>query len=104
MPGTAKAILLGLAWFVVGGAVGGATAILFAIGSLGGVSTPPAYWWVFVKLGIFLLPPLLALGGIPAAIQLARDKPWMPAAAVAFVVDVVAWLVIMVGWTVGAPS
>lgn len=99
-----KGFLFGLAWFLVGGAVGGSTAILFAIGSLGGVTTPPAYWWVFVKLGIFLLPPLLALGGIPAAIQIGHGRPWIKFALVAFAIDVVAWIVIMTGWLMGSPS
>jgi hypothetical protein len=101
---TVKGILFGVAWFLVGGAVGGATAILFAIGSLGGITTPPAYWWVFVKLGVFLVPPLLSLSGIPPAIRIAKERPWIKLAAFLFAFDVVTWLVIMIGWTVGAPT
>lgn len=92
-----------LGWFVVGGLVALVTFVMFLIAAIGGVSAPPDIWMFFYSLGIVVLPILLTLGGVPAAIQIARGKAWRKTASVALAVCVTSWVVV-VGVVLLAPS
>ena len=99
-----KGILFGTVWAAIGGGIGVATASLFAIGSLGGIQTPPAYWWFFVKMGVFVVPPVLVLSGVPAAVLIARRRRWGKVALISLGGAVLFWGVTMTGFMIGAPS
>ena len=84
-----------LKWFLVGALVAALTYVVLAIAAIGGVSTPPDIWVLCISLGMVVLPFLLMLGGVPAAIQIARGREWKRAAKIAFVMCAASWLVIV---------
>jgi hypothetical protein len=84
-----------LAWFVAGGSVALVTSVMFVIAGIGGVWTPPDTWVIFHRLGMIVLPFLLTLGGVPAAIQIARGHAWKKTALIAFAMCVTSWLVLV---------
>jgi hypothetical protein len=83
-----------LAWFFVGGILGLATFTMFLMAAMGGVSTPPGIWMIFWSLGLVALPFLLALGGLPAAIQMSNGKEWRKTALMSLAVCITSWVVI----------
>ena len=99
-----KIIIVAIVWMLGGGAVGGMTAVLFAMGALGGIHTPPAWWWAVVSFGAFAMPLLLMFGWIPTAVQIKRDKPAWKTALLTLAVLGVAWLCTMIAWEVGRPK
>ena len=84
-----------LAWFCVGGFLGLATFMMFLMAAIGGVSTPPGIWMIFWGLGLVPLPVLLALGGLPAAIQISHGDAWKKTAYISLAVCVASWVVIV---------
>lgn len=92
-----------LKWFVVGGLVAFVTFVTLLLAGIGGVRMPPDIWMTFRFLGMFVLPFLLTLGGVPAAIQIANSQPWKRSAVIAFVVCATSWVVI-VGVVLFGPS
>ena len=81
-------------WFFFGGFLGLATFVMFLMAAIGGVSTPPGIWIIFWGLGLVGLPVLLALGGLPAAIQISHGNPWKKTARISFAVCIASWVVI----------
>jgi len=64
--------------------------------SIGGVFAPPAIWSLARDLGVTVLPILLIFGGAPAAVQIARGRPWRKLAIIAFALCGITWLVLNV--------
>jgi len=106
---TYMGLMFAIAWFFFGGLVTVATLDRFhPFLFLGGYSEPPAIWSLGTLLGLTVMPILLIFGGIPAAVQMMRGRPWKMAAAIAlamcattwtFVVIVVFWGPSLWGWT-----
>ena len=80
-------------WFVLGGAVTFFSSFFFF--PIGGISTPPAIWYLAQSLAMKVMPFILMLGGIPAAIQKMRGRPWRNAAAFSFGICAITWGIIM---------
>ncbi len=99
-----KALLVGVLWFVVGGGVGAMTSVLLGIGALGGMHSPPAWWWSVVLFGAFVLPLLLAFGWIPTVVQMKREKPALKLAMASLAISALAWLATLVAWEAGRPK
>lgn len=93
--GRANGFRFFLAWFVLGGSVALVTFVMLVFAGIGGFRTPPDTWVTFHLLGLFVLPFLLTLGGVPAAIQIAHGHAWKKTAWTAFVVCAATWLVIV---------
>ena len=87
-----RGILFFIVWFVIGGWIGVMTCGILAFGVLGG-NGEPRMVSVLRSLCPFVLLPVLALGGLPAAIEIARGRPWKRSAVIAFAVCVVTWFV-----------
>ena len=90
----AKAIGFFLVWFIAGGLLGLMTFLIFLMAAIGGVSTPNSIWLIFWALGTYILPILLALGGLPAAIQIAQGEEHKKTALITLAVSVTSWLVL----------
>lgn len=84
-----------LGWFIAGGSVALVTFVMFVIAGIGGVSAPPDIWMLFRMLGLFVLPPVLTLGGVPAAIQITHGKAWKKSALIALAVCAISWLILV---------
>ena len=82
-------------WFFVGGLLALATFVMFLMAAIGGVSTPPGIWVIFWGLGLVGLPVLLALGGLPAAIQISHGNEWKRTALISLAVCITSWVVIV---------
>ena len=80
-----------LVWLFAGGLMGVMTFLMFLVAGIGGAATPPGAWLMFWTLGTFALPILLALGGLPAAIQIARGEAWERTAWITLAVCVASW-------------
>lgn len=98
-----RGLLFFLAWFVCGGLAAANTVPWLLLYTIGGVSTPPAIWSLCLFLGVIVLPILLPLGGVPAAIRIARGRPWEKVALLAFAVCATAWL-LLAGTVFWGPS
>ncbi|WP_338466245.1 hypothetical protein RXV95_11810 [Novosphingobium sp. ZN18A2] len=98
-----QAILFFAGWFLLGAAVATATLWEFVIASIGGVFDPPVVWTLARDIGSLVLPLLLSLGGIPAAVQIWRRRPWKMAALVSLATCALAWFVFvfLVLWAPG---
>ena len=70
------------------------TFVMFLVAGIGGVSTPPGAWLIFWALGTFALPILLALGGLPAAIKIARSEAWKKTAWTTLAVCATSWVLL----------
>jgi hypothetical protein len=81
-------------WGAVGWAVTSLTLQHFFPYLLTGFSAPPEIFWVCLHLGIYVMPFLLILGGVPGAIQLMRRRPWKAAAIVSFTICATTWAVL----------
>jgi hypothetical protein len=98
---TGDALGFFLGWFVLGGVVGFLTFAWFSLGA--GLGWPTRLVSAVTSLALFVLLPVLALGGLPASIQMAHGRPWKTHAKVAAVVCAAMWTLFMVlyyvGWT-----
>jgi len=81
-------------WFFVGGLLALMTFVMFLMAAVGGVSTPPGIWMIFWGLGLVALPVLLALGGLPAAVQISHGREWKKTALITLAVCIASWVVI----------
>ena len=104
MSSSSKAWLVGAVWFLGGGALGGLTSMLMALGALGGQHSPPAWWWAVVSFGAFVLPLLLAFGWIPTIVLLKRERPALKLALVTLGLSALAWIATIVAWEIGRPK
>ena len=92
----AQGIRFFLAWFLVGGFVGLLTFVFLMFAAMGGVWTPPGVWLFFLSIGTLVLPIMLALGGLPAAIQIAQGQAtWKRTARISLAVCVTSWVVVV---------
>ena len=91
--GTLKGLGFLLGWGVVGWTVTSLTLRHFFPYLLVGNFAPPKVFWVSLHLGIYLMPIVLIFGGLPAAIQLMRGRPWKVAALVSFAICLIIWAV-----------
>jgi hypothetical protein len=89
-----KGLLFLLLWFIIGGAVSSVTVSLFLFWSIGGVFEPPAIWSLCRDLGLTVMPIVLTFGGVPAAVQIMRGRPWERAASISFAICVITWIVL----------
>ena len=95
-----QAIILGVAWFVVGGLLYGVVAGFALLGSLGGLSTPPPVFTAMVSFMVCGLPFPMLFGWIPAAYRLVKGKrgPWVSAAvmgAIAIILPIVSLAILV---------
>lgn len=104
MSSNAKAVLVGVLWFLGGGAFGVVTGLLMALGALGGQHSPPAWWWLAVAFGAFVLPLLLTFGWIPTVLRIKQERPAWKAALVTLAVTAALWTATMVAWELGRPK
>ncbi len=81
-----------VAWALVGYVIPRGTFYQFLFASSGGNSESPGAWALARNLGVSLFPVLLIFGGAPAAVQIARGRPWRMVAAVALGLCWAAWL------------
>ena len=80
----AKGLILFILWFFVGVIISVFPLMLAFLGGMGGVYDPPAIWSLAQFLAMYVLPLLYVLGGLPAAIQIMRDRPWRDAFWISF--------------------
>lgn len=78
-------------WAVVGSAVTIGTLGIFFPYLIGGYGEPPRIFWICLNLGFTAMPILLIFGGLPAAIQMIRGRPWQTAALASFALCITTW-------------
>lgn len=88
----ALALAVFVVWFLIGGFMWLVLYSSIAMAMLGGNATPPLLWRMSRDFGVFVLPVIMTLGGVPAAAQILRGNPVTKAVGIAAVVCFLAWL------------
>jgi hypothetical protein len=86
-----KGFILIILWFFVGAIISLFPLMLAFLGGMAGVFDPPAIWSLTQILTMYVLPFLYMLGGIPAAIQMMRGRPWRGAFWISFKICAFTW-------------
>lgn len=94
-----KAIILGVAWFLVGGLFYAGAAGLALLGGMGGTSAPPPEFEAMLSFIVCGLPFPMLFGWIPAAYRLVAGKkgPWVSAGimgAIALILPIVSIIIL----------
>lgn len=92
-----KGIVVGVAWFLIGGGVMSVSSLTMLLIHSGGVTSPGPLFGAILFAATFGLPPVVALAGVPIAYRVYHGKPALKLAlvtfAVLFVLFIASWVV-----------